>query len=100
MNGFMNNTTEGKMNEQSAETWYRAVLGRIETVQVRKATKSFVTLVGGRREKITTDWTWLCPTWQEAKDCLVKDAKGNLEAAKERLESAQYRHDSILKLTQ
>jgi len=68
------------------ETWYKAAYGKIEEVNVIRATDKQVVLEGGRRAIKETDYCWYAPTRDEARSMMVEQYRKECEWNKKRYE--------------
>lgn len=79
------------------ETWYRiypALGARIDSVQIDRATDSFVWLKGVKNARHTL-WCSYYPTWEEARTALLNQAERVLDAARRALQCAQGHYGNV-----
>lgn len=77
---------------------YKALLGRIEKVEIKRETEQQVVLKNGRKEGKKTNWCNYCDTWNEAYNFLVINAEKDIEGATLSLDRAKAKLVEIKKL--
>jgi len=76
--------------EKDQTWWHASALSyRIDPVQVLSATKSTVLVKGGRRKHKNGEYEWICPTFEEAKACIVDYLEREVTQYARRLERAE-----------
>ena len=88
------------MTKTKTETWYRAFLGDINTVQVERHTEASVWINGRRNKRHAPDYQAFFPTWAEAKLHLIEVSENDVEIALMHLKRYQDKLSRIRNLTQ
>lgn len=79
--------------------WVASILSyQIDPIQVLSETESTVLVKGGRRKRKVSEYEWICPTFEEAKACLVGYLEREVAKYARRLERAEHDLEAARKL--